>query len=126
MARIYPIIVSIALGAALSLKASADPVDATDVQAGSELSLKRCSHCHAMPSQPSKEPGSSLTEAPFSEIANGSKGTHENLRVFLLSTHSNVAHPGGMPRLELTETQIRQIAAYLSSLRNEQEQRAPK
>jgi mono/diheme cytochrome c family protein len=126
MERIYPTIAIIALGVTLSLKASAEPFDATDIQAGRELSLKWCSPCHVMPSQSSKESAPSLTGAPFSEIAKGSKATHENLTLFLLSTHSNIAHPGGMPRLELTETQIRQIAAYLSSLRNEQEQRTLK
>jgi mono/diheme cytochrome c family protein len=126
MTRTCPTIAFIALGAMLSLKASAGPFDTKDVQAGRELSLKMCSSCHAMPSQSSKEPALSLTGAPFPEIAKGSKATHENLRVFLLSTHSNIAHPGGMPRLELTETQIWQIAAYLSSLRNEQEQKTPK
>jgi mono/diheme cytochrome c family protein len=116
--RIYLTIASIAVGAVLSVKASAGPFAPTDVQAGRELSSKTCSPCHAMPSQASKGPASG---APFTEIAKGTKATHENLRAFLLSTHSNIAHPGGMPRLELTETQIWQIAAYLSSLRNEQE-----
>jgi mono/diheme cytochrome c family protein len=124
MDRTYPTIAFIALGVALSLKAVA--FDARDVETGRELSLRTCSPCHAPPSQAYKKPASPSTGAPLSEIARGSKATQENLRIFLLSTHSNIAHPGGMPRLELTETEIRQIAAYLSALRNEQERKTPR
>ena len=52
------------------------------------------------------------------EIAKGSKAAPEALRIFLLSTQSNVGHPGSMPNPKLTEDQIRLISAYLSSLRN--------
>ncbi|WP_445730591.1 hypothetical protein [Methylocystis sp. IM2] len=74
-----------------------------------------------MPSRADREHSSSLPGPSFTEIANGSKATHESLRVFLLTTHSNIAHPGGMPHPTLTEKQIWQIAAYLASLRNTQE-----
>jgi mono/diheme cytochrome c family protein len=110
----------VGMGAFFALEALATPFDAVDVQAGKELAVKACSACHAIPSQSIQEPTSSLPGPPFSKIANGSKATHENLRVFLLSTHSNVSHPGGMPTPALTEKQIWQIAAYLSSLRNAQ------
>jgi hypothetical protein len=124
MDRVYPTIATIALGAALPLKAAA--FDATDIEAGRELSLKTCSSCDATPSQANKKPASPSAGAPLSEVAKGSEATQENLSDFLLSTHSNIAHPGGMPRLELTETEIRQIGAYLSDLRIEQERKTPK
>jgi mono/diheme cytochrome c family protein len=102
-------------------EARATPFDAIDVEAGRELAVKACSACHAIPSQSNQERASSLSGPAFSEIAKGSKATHEKLRVFLLSTHSNVGHPGGMPSPTLTEEQIWRIAAYLSSLRDAKE-----
>ncbi len=101
--------------------ALAGPFGALDEQAGKEIAEKACSACHAIPSRADQEPSSSLPGPSFAEIANGPKVTHESLRVFLLTTHSNIAHPGGMPNPTLTEKQIWQIAAYLASLRNTQE-----
>jgi mono/diheme cytochrome c family protein len=111
----------IGLCAGLALTASAGPFDAVDVQAGKEIATTACLPCHATPSTRDQESPSSRIGPPLSEIAKGKKATHENLRNFLLSTHSNIAHPGAMPSPELTEKQIWQIAAYLSSLRNEQD-----
>ena len=48
------------------------------------------------------------------------RGEHvapDALRALLHSTQSNVSHPNAMPNPELTERQIEEISAYLTSLR---------
>ena len=90
----------------------------TDVQAGKELAMKACSSCHAINSQRNPEQAPQPSGPSFAEIAKGTKATAEALRVFLLSTHSSVSHPGAMPSPSLTEDQIHLISAYVSSLRN--------
>ncbi len=87
---------------------------ADDIQAGKELAIIRCSHCHAVTPQ---DQSAQLPAPSFVEIAKGNKAEPQSLRIFLLSTHSNVGHPGAMPSPALTEDQIRTISAYLSSLK---------
>jgi mono/diheme cytochrome c family protein len=107
----------VALATMLAFSTVKAEYDERDVRAGEQLAIKACSPCHAIPSESAQE-GPHRSGPPFSEIAKGSKARHEPLRTFLLSTHSNVGHPGAMPSPELTEQQIWQIAAYLSSLRD--------
>lgn len=116
----FELIGVVGMAAFFAHEALASPFDALDVRAGREIAEKACSACHAIQSA-DQEHSTSLPGLSFSEIANGSNATHERLRVFLLTTHSNVGHPGGMPNPTLTEQQIWQIAAYLAGLRNTQE-----
>lgn len=90
--------------------------DAAAVRAGRELAQEKCSPCHAM-SRSSAQSQTRAAAPSFEEIAVGSKTTREALRAFLLSTNSNVSHPGAMPTPKLTESEIDLIYAYLSSLR---------
>lgn len=82
--------------------------DLKDVDAGHELALKVCSPCHLV---------GPLPGPPFADIAKGEYASSTPLESFLRSTHSNVSHPGGMPRIDLTYEQIRAISAYIGSLR---------
>jgi len=104
--------------ATLSFVAVAGANDARNIREGKELAMTVCSPCHVITSQPSQHPAPSPPGPSFEEIAKGSKAAPEALHIFLLSTQSNVGHPGSMPNLKLTEDQIRLISAYLSSLRN--------
>jgi mono/diheme cytochrome c family protein len=107
-----------AILAALGLTTLAAADNAKDVQAGKDLAIKACSPCHAINAKSTPERAPRPAGASFEEIAKGSKATPEALRVFLLSTHSSVSHPGAMPSPALTEDQIRLISAYVSSLRS--------
>lgn len=108
----------IAVAMVFSLPVPAAPYDDHDVQGGKQLAIKVCAPCHEVSLEPTQKRTSPPPGPPFSDIAKGSKGTHENLRMFLLSTQSGIRHPGAMPSLGLTEQQIWQIAAYLASLRD--------
>ena len=79
-----------------------------DVHAGYELASKICSPCHLV----APLPGPS-----FMEIAKGEYRSPASLESILRSTHSDVSHPGGMPRMDLSDEQIRKISAYIGSLR---------
>jgi mono/diheme cytochrome c family protein len=102
--------------------AVASPFDEEEIDAGAKIVSKMCSSCHAMAASTGQGTKSRTIAPSMQQIAEGNKATLESLRVFLLSTHSNAAHPGNMPNLELTEGEIWQIAAYLSSLHGENEQ----
>lgn len=91
--------------------------DAEAVRAGWALAVKECSSCHVIAAPPISNHTHPPVGPSFEVIAKGTKSTPEALRAFLLSTHSNISHPGAMPRPPLTEDQIRLIAAYMSSLR---------
>jgi mono/diheme cytochrome c family protein len=53
----------------------------------------------------------------FDKIAQRKEMTVETLRKFLLTTHRDVNAPNGMSNPQLTQSQIDQLAAYISSLR---------
>lgn len=115
-AKSWRMIFSVLL-ATLAFPMSADADNAKDIRAGEALAMKACLPCHVIPSHPSQQQASPPSGPPFEEIAKGSKAAPEALRVFLLSTRSNVSHPGAMPNPGLTEDEIPLISAYLASLR---------
>jgi len=96
------------VGAAIGLLAPARAEGQNGARSGEQLAQKLCSSCHLV----QQLPGPS-----FADIARGDRASPDALRNFLRSTHSDVSHPGGMPTPELSDEQIRSIAAYLNSLR---------
>jgi mono/diheme cytochrome c family protein len=104
----------IALAGIASACTLAQAEEAAAVRAGRQLAQEKCSPCHAV----TRSQGKPDSAAPsFEEIAASPKMTPDALRAHLASTNSSVRHPGGMPAQSLTEDQIDQIFAYLSSLR---------
>jgi mono/diheme cytochrome c family protein len=95
------------IGAAIGPLAPARAENQNDARSGERLAQKLCSSCHLV----GRLPGPS-----FADIARGDHASPDALRNFLHSTHSDVSHPGAMPNPELTDEQIRAIAAYLSTL----------
>jgi len=95
------------VGAAIGLLGPALAEDQNNARTGERLAQKLCSSCHLV----GRLPGPS-----FADIARGDHASPDALRNFLHSTHSDVSHPGAMPNPELTDEQIRAIAAYLSTL----------
>jgi len=106
-----------AAGALAEAPGPAPAASANAVQAGKDLALSLCSHCHVITPQTSERRPSGSHAPSFLDIAQGPKAEPEALRGFLRSTSSSVAHPAAMPHLDLTDEQIGTIAAYLSSLR---------
>jgi mono/diheme cytochrome c family protein len=107
-----------ATGALAGQALAAAPAESADaVQAGKDLALGLCSPCHVVSPQTSDRRPSGSGTPSFLDIAQGPKAAPQALRGFLRSTSSSVAHPAAMPHLDLTDTQIEAISAYLASLR---------
>ena len=88
-----------------------------DVQNGHYLAALICSSCHVAGPDQSTEPVLKPAAASFESIARRSTTSSDTLRAFLTTTHRNISNPAGMPNPELLDFQIRQVAAYLLSLR---------
>jgi cytochrome c len=86
-------------------RAEANPIG--DANAGHKLLQQWCSHCHL--SDGAKT--ASDMAAPFAELMTDSKYTDARLRGWLSDPHPP------MPKIGLTRQMIRDIIAYLSTLR---------
>ena len=78
------------------------------VNEGEEIARRWCSTCHQVEPQPRRE---SDAIPSFSAIAQMPSTTETSLMVFLSSTH------GGMPDYSLSRTEIRNVSAYILSLK---------
>lgn len=82
---------------------------AADIENGRRLAKQWCASCHVV--SPDQE--SATTEAPpFEAVAKSSPAELEKLDVFLTAPH------GPMPPISLSRTEIRDLVAYISSLRD--------
>jgi mono/diheme cytochrome c family protein len=80
-----------------------------DVSIGQRLAQKWCSDCHAVGTEDTETHG----EAPsFASIADMSSTTSLSLHAFLQTPHER------MPNLQLTQTQIDGVVAYILSLKS--------
>jgi len=88
-----------------------------DVQKGHYLSVLMCSNCHVVSSDQSIEPALQPPAPSFESIAQRSSTSSEALSTFLTTTHRNIGNSAGMPNPELRDFQMRQVEAYVLSLR---------
>jgi cytochrome c553 len=93
-------------------------VDTTnDVRKGRHLAIMLCTTCHVVaPDQP-YAPTLSPSAPSFESIAQRTETDGGSLRKFLTTTHQGLDKPKGMPNPVLADFQIKQISAYLLSLR---------
>lgn len=105
------------VGAIFGSLGLANADEASDARAGRDLARQACSPCHAVPSEAAEGQSPGLNARSFLEIARGSKAAPDKLWTFLKTAHNSVAHPGNMPRQELTDQQIRILYAYIATLR---------
>jgi mono/diheme cytochrome c family protein len=89
-----------------------------DVQQGHRLAMLICANCHVAASDQQFDPILRPPAPPFQSIAQRSTTTADSLRAFLTSTHRDY-QPEGMPNPQLMDFQVRQVAAYLLSLRKQ-------
>jgi len=94
-----------------------DAVNPDDVQAGHRLAIIVCANCHVVaPDQPSnpilRPPASS-----FVSIAQRKFVTVDWVQNYLNTTHRGLDNPEGMPNPQLLDFQVKQVAAYILSLR---------
>jgi len=90
---------------------------ADEVSKGHLLAARVCSVCHlAAPDQESK-PLLQPPGPPFQEIAQRPGLTAEALEKFITMAHRGLDNPKGMPNPDLAAYQVKQVAAYIMSLR---------
>jgi mono/diheme cytochrome c family protein len=88
-----------------------------DVRQGHRWAVAICSYCHVASSD---QPEDTILRPPapsFASIAERKDFSEDYLRAFLATTHRAVEAPIGMPNPQLLDFQIKQVAAYILSLR---------
>ena len=90
---------------------------ADDVEKGRYLAGLICSICHVAGPDQLVEPILRPPAQSFETIAQRSTTSADSIRTFLTTTHRDISNPAGMPNPELLDFQIRQLDAYLLSLR---------
>jgi mono/diheme cytochrome c family protein len=91
--------------------------------AGRELAGTTCAPCHVVAGDQKQGPLLKPPAQSFFEIARGPKADEWTLQTFLASTHNSIGHPANMPNPQLSTEQIRDVAAYILSLREQRKRR---
>ncbi len=90
---------------------------ADEVRKGHQLAAMLCANCHvAAPDQPFM-PILNPPAASFDSIAQRKDLTADWLQNFMTTTHRGLDNPKGMPNPYLADYQVKQVVAYLLSLR---------
>ncbi|MDR3423117.1 MAG: c-type cytochrome [Xanthobacteraceae bacterium] len=89
-----------------------------DVRKGHHLATMLCTACHIAASDQSYAPTLSPPAPSFESIAQRREISADSLQKFLTTTHQGLDNPKGMPNPNLADFQIKEIVAYLLSLRN--------
>jgi len=100
-----------------ALAQQAQTLDPDEVQKGHRLAVTICAICHvAAPDQ--RFPPELASPAPsFASIVRRREFNADWLTHFMTTTHRGLDTPAGMPNPELMDYQIKEIVAYMSSLR---------
>lgn len=92
-----------------------DNVD--EVAQGHHLATLICSPCHVAAKDQPFEPILRPPAPAFEALAQRRAVTEDFLRKFLTTTHRDIGNPNGMPNPQLLDDQVKQVSAYLLSLR---------
>jgi mono/diheme cytochrome c family protein len=92
---------------------------ANEVSRGHELAAIVCSNCHVAAADQRFPPILNPPAPSFTSIAQRKDVTAESLAKFITTTHRGLDNPSGMPNPSLADYQVKQVVAYLLSLRKE-------
>jgi len=90
---------------------------ADEVSKGHHLAAEVCSICHLAAPDQAHLPLMRPPAPPFESIAQRKDITADYLRKFLTTTHRDLATQKGMPNPNLADFQIKEVTAYILSLR---------
>jgi mono/diheme cytochrome c family protein len=90
-----------------------------DVKKGRDLALLVCSNCHVVARDQPFEPILQPPAASFESIAQRSSISLDSVQSFVSTTHRGLNNPKAMPNPQLLDYQVKQVAAYLLSLRKQ-------
>lgn len=107
----------VALLVGMSLALGQEATTQEDLRQGHQLAAMFCGNCHlAAPDQP-YEPVLNPPAPSFASIAQRKGIDAGSLQTFLATTHRGLDKPKGMPPPNLADYQIKQVIAYILSLR---------
>ena len=111
------VLAALAAGAAFAQVGNAAGNAADEVRKGHQLAALLCANCHvAAPDQPF--PPILNPPAPsFASIVARKDFDAEAVAKFITTTHRGLDNPNGMPNPYLVDYQVKEIVAYLLSLR---------
>jgi len=89
-----------------------------DVSKGHHVAAVVCAVCHVAAADQSNQPMLHPPAPPFKEIAQRKDLTAAWLENFLKTTHRDLGSQKGMPNPDLADFQIKEVVAYVLSLRN--------
>jgi mono/diheme cytochrome c family protein len=90
---------------------------ADDVRMGHQLAVRVCAICHVAAVDQDTMPILHPPAPSFQSIAQRPDISADSLQKFMTMTHRNLDTLKGMPNPELLDFQVKQVAAYLLSLR---------
>jgi mono/diheme cytochrome c family protein len=106
-----------ALSVGVSLVWGQEATGQDDLRQGHQLAAMFCGNCHlAAPDQP-YEPILNPPAPSFESIAQRKGIDAGSLQRFLATTHRGLDKPNGMPNPNLADYQVKQVIAYILSLR---------
>jgi len=94
-----------------------EPLISDDVQAGHKLAIMVCANCHIAASDQHEQPILRPAAPSFASIMQRKGVTADWLQNFMKTTHRTIDNPKGMPNPMLLDFEIKQVSAYLLSLR---------
>jgi len=94
-----------------------EKTDATEVSAGHRLAILVCANCHLAAQDQPNEPILRPPAEPFASIARKNSVNADWLQSYLKTTHRGLDNPKGMPNPDLLDFQVRQVSAYILTLR---------
>lgn len=113
------LLVSILMLTAASWQAFAQQRNDNDQAAqGRSLAIQICANCHIVARDQPNKPILTQPTPSFASIARRNTLDADWLKTFLTSTHRGADNPQGMPNPALIDSHVRQIIAYLMSLRS--------
>jgi mono/diheme cytochrome c family protein len=90
---------------------------AADVSKGHHLAVTVCAICHVAAADQETPPIMHPPAPPFESIAQRKDISADTLQKFLTTTHRELGTQKGMPYPDLADFQVKQVVAYLLSLR---------
>jgi len=93
------------------------PQNVDDIRQGHQLAAMLCAQCHLAAADQRFMPDLNPPAPPFAAIAQRPDLSADWLKTYLDTTHRGLDSPKGMPNPYLADYQVRQVTAYLLSLR---------
>jgi len=97
--------------------ASAQSDAPDDARKGHQLAATICAVCHVAASDQAYQPILNPPAPSFASIAQRKDTNADSLRHFITTTHRGLDAPKGMPDPDLMDYQVKEIIAYILSLR---------